>query len=175
MTMYNDRHHPRDREAAMAQSMKESLVRASNLAGIKPTSVKLVTELGGGTGKDSRAILEVYPNAQVQVISYEDERDDDLKTDPRIIFFHGEFVEVLGSGKIEPGDVVVLKDAGPEHGFNQSNIGLLAGAVGEGILITEGDISGLINDWFYQQFRLVVPAEKIYGFSVLGAGVWRVK
>lgn len=170
--IYEDKHHPEDIEAVMIVSLTETLNKACVLAGVEQSKVKSVTELGGGVGRNTRAILQVFPQATVRVISFTDQRDPDLKANKRIKFFEGEFVRVLKSGQVGPADVVVLQDAGDGHGFNPGNINLLAKAVGHGILITGGHNGSLFDDSFYDHFLPVATVEEV---GLFGTFAWRVK
>lgn len=156
----------------MVGSNIETLSKACVLTGVDQKSVKSVIEFGGGVGRNTRAILQVFPQAKVRVIDLIDQRDPDLKEEDRVQFIEGDFVGVLKSGKVGPADVVVLQDAGDGHGFNQNNIGLLAKAVSQGILITGGHNGRLFDDSFYSHFLHVATIEQIGLFST---DAWRVK
>jgi len=167
-----DKRQPDFIERNAFQANVERLTRACDLTSVNRNSVKTVTEFGGGVGIMTRAILQVFPEAKVQMIDCEDQRYSDLKNNQRVEFIEEEFVKALESGKVSEAEVVVLYSAGDGHGFNEGNFELLAKAVGKGILIVGGHNRPMYDDTFYSYF----PTWKMVEDSGLfGTYVWRGK
>jgi hypothetical protein len=146
--------------------------RACTEAAIDPTAVKTVLELGSGYGYVTRALLKTFTNATVQAVDIRDLLEE-TKNNPRVQFFQGLFVDILESGIIPPPDILIMKDMGTGHGFDEHNRGLLE-KYGAHTIISEGD-NGLLewNLLFPHGFTVTVGPDQIVpgNYSLLG---WKV-
>lgn len=139
---------------------------------IDPLRARVVANLGCGVGIETQAISNVFPNAFVHAVDYYDMLSRFVNRD-RVVFHQGVFVDVLQTGEIPPCDLVWLRHASRNHGFNAQTIHLLKDLVGKGVFIAEGDNGNIETEgWFKRNFAMIYPIVK-YGY--LGDGVYQAR
>jgi hypothetical protein len=122
---------------------------------IDPLSIQKTVQLGPGYGMDSGAFLTLFSNSQFHLVDYHASVHPSILENPRVVFYHGLFTDVLENTDFGNVDLVIMRFTSRYHGFTKDNITLLRRLVGNGILFTDEDNGGLEKQpWFQKQFTL---------------------
>lgn len=122
---------------------------------IQPETVQTVLDLFCGTGLQTAIVLEYFNQSRVHAVDFFDIFTPMLKANPRVEFHPGRVVDVLASGQIPAGDIVIVANSERFHGFNQDNIHLLRQYT-RGLLLTLGENGNLEgHSWFSDHFEYV--------------------
>ena len=127
---------------------------------IDPLQIKKIVQLGPGVGTDTAIFLTLFPNASMHLIDIYDDLHISVKSNPRVTFCQGKFVEILERQQMGFYDLTILRFIGSKHGFNEKTAGLLQKTVGTGYLLTDGD-NGLLESqsWFRTRFNEITALD----------------